>query len=171
MSQAFLYNAVFFTYALILTRFYGVPGGRTGIYLLPFAIGNFLGPLLLGRFFDTVGRRQMISSTYAISAVLLTFTGWAFAHGILSAIADAALDHHFLFCIGGRQRGLFDRQRNLSAGDSGVGDCFLFFTGYSGGRNRGAVAVRSVDRLGIAGKSVLWIPGRRRSDVWRQWSR
>lgn len=84
-SQAFLYNAVFFTYALILTRFYNIPGGRTGIYLLPFAVGNFLGPLLLGRFFDTIGRRQMIAATYAIAAVLLAFTGWAFAQGQLSA--------------------------------------------------------------------------------------
>ncbi len=84
-SQAFLYNAVFFTYALILTRFYHVPGGRTGIYLLPFAVGNFLGPLLLGHFFDTIGRRPMISFTYAISAALLTVTGWLFARGDLSA--------------------------------------------------------------------------------------
>jgi MFS family permease len=90
-SQAFLYNAVFFTYALILTRFYHVPGGRTGIYLLPFAVGNFLGPLSLGRFFDTVGRRQMISATYAISAALLTFTGWAFTRGYLSANSQTLL--------------------------------------------------------------------------------
>lgn len=91
MSQAFLYNAVFFTYALILTRFYNVPGGRTGIYLFPFAVGNFLGPLLLGKFFDTIGRRQMISATYAISAVLLAFTGWAFARGFLSATTQTLL--------------------------------------------------------------------------------
>ncbi len=91
MSQAFLYNAVFFTYALILTRFYNVPGGRTGIYLFPFAVGNFLGPLMLGKFFDTIGRRQMISATYAISAVLLTFTGWAFARGSLSATTQTLL--------------------------------------------------------------------------------
>lgn len=84
-SQAFLYNAVFFTYALILTRFYHVPGGRTGLYLLPFAAGNFLGPLVLGHLFDTVGRRPMISSTYAVSAVLLALTGWLFARGDLSA--------------------------------------------------------------------------------------
>ena len=57
MSQAFLYNAIFFTYALILTDFYSVPADRIGWYLLPFAVGNFLGPLLLGRLFDTVGRR------------------------------------------------------------------------------------------------------------------
>lgn len=87
-SQAFLYNAVFFTYALILTRFYGVPGSRTGLYLLPFAAGNFFGPLLLGHFFDTIGRRPMISATYAISAALLTVTGWAFAHGALSSTSQ-----------------------------------------------------------------------------------
>jgi len=91
MSQAFLYNAVFFTYALILTRFYNVSGSRTGIYLLPFAIGNFLGPLLLGRFFDTIGRRPMISATYAISAALLMITGWAFTRGYLSASSQTLL--------------------------------------------------------------------------------
>ncbi len=90
-SQAFLYNAVFFTYALILTRFYQVPGSRTGIYLLPFAVGNFLGPLLLGHLFDTIGRKPMISATYAISAALLTFTGAAFARGDLSATTQTLL--------------------------------------------------------------------------------
>jgi MFS family permease len=91
VSQAFLYNAVFFTYALILTRFYHVSPGKTGIYLLPFACGNFLGPLALGRFFDTIGRRQMISATYALSAALLTFTGWAFSAGYLSSTSQTAL--------------------------------------------------------------------------------
>jgi MFS family permease len=90
-SQAFLYNAVFFTYALILTRFYDVPGPRTGIYLFPFAIGNFLGPLLLGHFFDTIGRKKMIAGTYAISAALLVLTGWMFAQGYLSATSQTAL--------------------------------------------------------------------------------
>ena len=89
-SQAFLYNAVFFTYALILTRFYGVSGSRTGIYLLPFAAGNFLGPLLLGHFFDTIGRKPMISATYAISAALLAATGWAFARGELTSTSQTA---------------------------------------------------------------------------------
>ncbi len=91
ISQAFLYNAVFFTYALILTRFYRVAPGRTGIYLLPFALGNFFGPLLLGRFFDTVGRRQMICATYGLSAALLVFTGWAFSAGYLSSTTQTAL--------------------------------------------------------------------------------
>jgi len=91
ISQAFLYNAVFFTYALILTRFYDVPAERTGIYLLPFALGNFLGPLILGHFFDIIGRRQMISATYAISALLLAVTGWMFSNGYLSANSQTAL--------------------------------------------------------------------------------
>ena len=67
-SQAFFYNAIFFTYALILTDFYGVPSDHVGWYLLPFAAGNFLGPVLLGRLFDTQGRRPMIAFTYIIPA-------------------------------------------------------------------------------------------------------
>ena len=84
-SQAFLYNAIFFTYALVLTRFYDVAPADTGLYLLPFALGNFLGPLLLGPLFDRWGRRKMIAATYAISAVLLWITGALFARGALSA--------------------------------------------------------------------------------------
>ena len=68
VAQAFFYNALFFTYALVLERFYDVPGNSVGWYLLPFALGSFLGPLLLGRLFDTIGRRPMIAFTYGISA-------------------------------------------------------------------------------------------------------
>ena len=84
-SQAFFYNAIFFTYALILTDFYGIRSDRVGWYLLPFALGNFMGPLLLGRLFDTVGRKPMIASTYAISGVLLAATGYLFMRGVVSA--------------------------------------------------------------------------------------
>src|SRR4029077_8950793 len=51
-SQAFFYNAIFFSYALVLTRFYGTPSDAVGWYMLPFALGNFIGPLLLGPLFD-----------------------------------------------------------------------------------------------------------------------
>jgi MFS family permease len=85
VSQAFFYNAIFFTYALVLTRFYGVDDSRVGIYIFPFALGNFLGPLLLGRLFDTVGRRVMITATYAIAGIGLLLTGYAFTQGLLSA--------------------------------------------------------------------------------------
>jgi len=84
-AQAFLYNALFFTYALVLVHFYGVKSGSAGLYLLPLAAGNFLGPVLLGRLFDTVGRRKMIAGTYAISGVLLAGSGYLFAIGVLSA--------------------------------------------------------------------------------------
>ena len=87
-AQAFFYNAIFFTYALVLTDFYGVPGDRIGRYLLPFALGNFLGPLVLGRLFDVIGRRVMIATTYALSGVLLTVSGYLFAHGMLTVTAQ-----------------------------------------------------------------------------------
>lgn len=85
ISQAFFYNAIFFTYALILTDFYKVPSQAIGWFILPFAAGNFLGPLVLGRLFDTVGRRIMIAGTYAASGILLTGTGWLFWQDLLSA--------------------------------------------------------------------------------------
>jgi MFS family permease len=85
-TQAFCYNAVFFTYGLILTRFYGIPSQDLGWFLLPFAAGNFLGPLLLGRLFDTLGRKPMIAATYALSGALLAITGWLFARHLLSAV-------------------------------------------------------------------------------------
>jgi MFS family permease len=84
-AQAFFYNAIFFTYALVLTDFYAIPADHIGWYLLPFAAGNFLGPVLLGRLFDTVGRRPMIATTYALSGVLLVGAGYLFAAGVLSA--------------------------------------------------------------------------------------
>jgi MFS family permease len=84
-GQAFLYNAIFFTYALVLTDIYGVESASVGWYLIPFAIGNFLGPLLLGRFFDTVGRKPMIAGTYILSGVLLIITGFLFNAGTLDA--------------------------------------------------------------------------------------
>jgi MFS family permease len=84
-SQAFFYNAIFFTYALVLGRFYAVPAEAIGLYILPFAAGNFLGPLLLGRLFDVVGRRPMIAFTYAASGLLLLGTALLFVQGALGA--------------------------------------------------------------------------------------
>ncbi len=88
VGQAFLYNAIFFTYALVLTTFYHIPAETVGYYIIPFAIGNILGPLTIGRLFDTIGRRQMISFTYIISGVLLTITGWLFVQGYLNAVTQ-----------------------------------------------------------------------------------
>ena len=89
-TQAFCYNAIFFTYALILTKFYAVPAAAIGWFILPFAAGNFLGPLLLGHFFDSVGRKPMIALTYGLAGLLLCVTGWMFAQGMLSAVSQTA---------------------------------------------------------------------------------
>jgi MFS family permease len=85
VAQAFFYNAIFFTFALVLTDFYGIGSDQVGWYILPFAAGNFLGPLLLGRLFDTLGRRTMITLTYGVSGILLAISGYLFSIGALSA--------------------------------------------------------------------------------------
>src|SRR5207237_7940286 len=84
-TQAFFYNAIFFTYALVLMRFYGVPEQKVGGYLLPFALGNVLGPLLLGHLFDTIGRKQMITATYGLAGILIARTRSSFRARLLTA--------------------------------------------------------------------------------------
>ena len=117
-AQAFFYNAIFFTYALVLTDFYGIPASHVGWYILPFAAGNFLGPLLLGRLFDVIGRRPMIAFTYIVSGVLLAVSGYLFEQGTLERrAADAGLDGHLLLRLGRGKLGLSHRQRNLPAGN------------------------------------------------------
>src|SRR5580700_1201310 len=85
VAQSFLYNSVFFTFGLIIANFYHVPNERVGLYLLPLAMGNFCGPVLLGSLFDTVGRKKMIAGTFAMSGVLLLVTAYLFGAGLLSA--------------------------------------------------------------------------------------
>ena len=99
VAQAFLFNAVFFSYGLVLTTFYRIPEGRTGLHLVALAISNFLGPLLLGQLFDTVGRRIMITLTYGVGGVLLIAAALAFGFG---PDADFRLDGHLLLRFGGR---------------------------------------------------------------------
>jgi MFS family permease len=85
ITQSFLYNAIFFTYALVLTQFYGVSATKVPLYGLAFSIGNLIGPLVLGPLFDTVGRKKMISGTYILSGALLAVSGWLFQHDDLTA--------------------------------------------------------------------------------------
>jgi len=85
LTQAFFYNAIFFTYGLVLMRFYGVAESNIGLYLLPFALGNVLGPLLLGHLFDTVGRKKMIAATYGLAGILLAISAALFQAGVLTA--------------------------------------------------------------------------------------
>ena len=89
-AQAFLFNAVFFTYGLVLTKAYQVPAQHIGVYVLPLALGNLMGPLLLGHFFDTVGRKKMIAGTYGLSGLLMAATGFLFHAGVLDAWTQTA---------------------------------------------------------------------------------
>jgi len=88
MAQAFFYNALFFTYALVLVHFYHIRPAGAGLFLLPLAAGNFLGPLFLGRFFDTIGRRQMLAATFGATGILLLVSGYLFAFGVLNAVTQ-----------------------------------------------------------------------------------
>ncbi len=85
IAQAFFFNAIFFTYGLIVKQFYGVSNTRLPLHLLPFAIASFLGPILLGRFFDKIGRKPMIAATYGIAGLLLLATIYPFVSGMLTA--------------------------------------------------------------------------------------
>lgn len=84
-AQAFFYNAIFFTYALVLANFYGVPAEKVGWHILPFALTNFMGPLLLGRLFDVWGRRKMLTLTYGVSGALLLVWASLFQADLLTA--------------------------------------------------------------------------------------
>ncbi|HEY3898147.1 MAG TPA: MFS transporter [Chthoniobacter sp.] len=88
-SQAFFYNAILFSYALVLTTFYGVSPQSVSSYLLPIALGNAVGPMIIGRLFDAVGRKPMIVLTYGISGVLLAVSAWLFKAGMLTAHSQA----------------------------------------------------------------------------------
>jgi MFS family permease len=88
ITQSFLYNAIFFTYTLVLTRFYGVNAADAPIYLIAFALGNLIGPLTIGHLFDTIGRRRMIAGTYLLAGVLLAITAYLFDIGALNAITQ-----------------------------------------------------------------------------------
>jgi MFS family permease len=90
VGQAFLYNAITFGYAQILQTFFDVPDGSTGYYFAVIAVGNLLGPLLLGHLFDTVGRKVMITFTYVVSGVLLLGTAWLFGAGVLGPVTMTA---------------------------------------------------------------------------------
>jgi MFS family permease len=101
-TQSFTYNAISFTYPFVLTKFYDVPASNIGLYILPFALGNFLGPLVLGRYFDTVGRKPMISFTYAVTGCLLAVTGYLFWQGAFTSVTQTlAWSAMFFFASAG----------------------------------------------------------------------
>jgi MFS family permease len=89
IGQAFLYNAITFGYAQILATFFGVKT-NPGYYFAVIPVGNLLGPLLLGRLFDTIGRKPMIAGTYILSGLLLLGTAYLFDQGALTAVTMTA---------------------------------------------------------------------------------
>lgn len=88
IGQSFFYNAVFFTYGLVLSSFFGVRAARVPLFLLPLALGNFAGPFVLGRYFDSIGRRKMIAATYAVSGLLLAGSAIFFRSGALTPVTQ-----------------------------------------------------------------------------------
>ena len=91
ITQSFLYNAIFFTYALVLTKFYHVSDTAVPLYGLAFAVGNLAGPLSLGHLFDSLGRKKMIAGTYLLSGALLAFSAWLFDADKLTAGTQTAV--------------------------------------------------------------------------------
>ena len=160
-AQAFFYNAIFFTFALVLTDFFGIPANHVGWYILPFAAGNFLGPLLLGRLFDTLGRRTMITVTYGVSGRAAR----AFRLPVLDrrthrADPDDRLDGDLLLCLAGGECGLSHRQRDVSAGGAGAGDCAVLRDRNRNWRRGRAGPVRRADRYRIAQQRFRRLPVR-----------
>jgi MFS family permease len=98
VTQAFFYTAITFTYGLVLLRYYKVPAEKLGLYLVPLAIGNLCGPLLMGRLFDTVGRKKMIAGTYILSGFLLAIASWLFVRGMLT-VATQTLAWAIVFFV------------------------------------------------------------------------
>src|SRR3954454_24161377 len=150
-SQAFFYNAIFFSYALVLTRFYEVPSASIGWYMLPFAIGNFMGPLLLGPLFDTIGRRPMIAFTYAISGVLLAAVGYVFREGLIDAATlTFCWSGIFFFASAAASAAYLTVSESFPLGARALAIAFFYAVGTSmGGVERGSDRDRR-SRLAVA---------------------
>ncbi len=156
-TQAFLYNAIFFTYGLILTTFYGVGSKSVGLYILPFAVGNLLGPIVLGRFFDTVGRKPMISGCYILSGLLTAGIGYLFTQDVLTATTlTAGWVLIFFFASAGSSAGYLTVSETfpleiramaiaffyaIATGAGGIIGPWLFGSLIGDGNHRGAVFI------------------------------
>ena len=148
VGQAFLYNAVTFDLGTLLGEFFEVGSGTIPLYIAVFAISNFCGPLILGRFFDTVGRKPMVSATYLLSAAVTALLGVFLLGGSLTTLIVHGLHHrHLLHRLRRRQLRLPDGQRDLPDGDEGALDRVLLRGRDRRGRDRRAAPVRPPDRL------------------------
>ena len=163
ITQSFLYNAIFFTYALVLIHFYGVPSSKVPLYGLAFSIGNLLGPLILGPLFDSWGRKQMIAGTYIVSAVLLALSAVMFDAKVLNATTQTIMwVRDLLLRLGRRQRRLPDRVRDLADRDPGRGDRGLLRHRLDRRRPRPRVLRRPDRQRLVQDRPVHRLPDRRR---------
>ena len=154
VGQAFIYNSVTFGLGTFLAEFYDIDSGRVPLYIALFAFSNFLGPLLLGRLFDTVGRKPMITFSYLGSAAVLVVLTILFVDGHAGAVGlHGAAARDVLPRLGGRQLGLPHGLGDLPDGDARAGDRVLLRDRHRGRRHHRPVPVRQDDRVrrGVAG--------------------
>lgn len=156
IGQAFLYNAITFGFGAILTKFFDVPTGSTGYYFAVIAVGNFLGPLLLGKFFDTVGRRIMISSTYLLSGILLFGTAWLFDQGSLSATTLTACWCVVLFfASAGASSAYLTVSEIFPMETRAMAIAFFYAIGTAAGGISGPLIFSELTSTGVVGDTVL----------------
>ena len=167
VSQAFFYNAIFFTYALLLIRFYNVPAPRVGVFLLPFALGNAAGPILIGKLFDTVGRKPMIVLTYAASGILLAISGWMFAHNLLTARTQTIAWTGIFFIASCAASSAYLTVSEIPARDPRHGDLDFLCHRNVDRRGRRTGAVRLTHWKRLTNESGLGLYGKRRTADFR----
>ncbi|WP_419666419.1 MFS transporter [Streptomyces sp. 2-1] len=156
IGQAFLYNAITFGFGAILTTFFDVPTASTGYYFAVIAAGNFLGPLLLGKLFDTVGRRIMISSTYLLSGILLFATAWLFDRGSLSATTMTACWCVVLFfASAGASSAYLTVSEIFPMETRAMAIAFFYAIGTAAGGISGPLLFADLTSTGVVGDTVL----------------
>ncbi|MFD8422329.1 MFS transporter [Streptomyces sp. NPDC059466] len=156
IGQAFLYNAITFGFGAILTKFYDVPSGGTGYYFAVIAAGNFIGPLLLGKLFDTVGRKVMISSTYLLSGVLLFGTAWLFGQGSLNAATLTACWCVVLFfASAGASSAYLTVSEIFPMETRAMAIAFFYALGTAAGGISGPLVFADLTSSGVVGDTVL----------------
>ncbi|MFG2867089.1 MFS transporter [Streptomyces sp. NPDC048338] len=156
IGQAFLYNAITFGFGSILEKFFDVPTGNTGYYFAVIAFGNFLGPLLLGRLFDTVGRRTMIAGTYILSGLLLFGTAWLFDRGSLDAATMTACWCVVLFfASAGASSAYLTVSEIFPMETRAMAIAFFYAIGTAAGGISGPLIFAELTESGVVGDAVL----------------
>ncbi|MET9346751.1 MFS transporter [Streptomyces termitum] len=156
IGQAFLYNAITFGFGTILITFYDVPTGSTGYYFAVIAAGNFLGPLFLGKLFDTVGRRPMITGTYVLSGVLLFVTAWLFGRGSLTAATLTACWCVVLFFAStGASSAYLTVSEIFPMETRAMAIAFFYALGTAAGGISGPLVFADLTSSGVVGDTVL----------------